>query len=57
LKNFSDYEMERIARSAFENLISKKNVSVIEDMECERYKIDGEKACLFVVGTGPQHFT
>jgi hypothetical protein len=57
LKNFSDYEMERIARSAFENLISKKNVSVIEDMECERYKIDGEKACLFVVGTGPQHLT
>lgn len=49
---FSDSEIENLARSSFNDLVIKENATLIRDIECDSYQIDGRKACSYIISTG-----
>jgi hypothetical protein len=48
----SDIEMEAMANEGFAHALRSENGTVVQDIECEKYKVDGNKACSYVIGIG-----
>ena len=47
--------MEAMASEGFAQALLKENRTVVQDIECEKYSVDGNKACSYILGIGPFH--
>jgi hypothetical protein len=47
----SDEDLKSVTEDAFAANIIMRNGTVVQDIECERYRIDGNRACSFVIST------
>ena len=48
----SDIEMEAMASEGFAQALLKEKGTVVQDIECEKYSVDGNKACSYILGIG-----
>jgi hypothetical protein len=46
----SDMKMKSMADEGFVQTLIQQNGTIIQDIECERYMVDGSKACSYVLG-------
>jgi hypothetical protein len=46
----SDAQMESMADEGFIHMLTQENGTIIKDMECNKYKVEGSKACSYVIG-------
>ena len=46
----SDAQMESLAEEGFTRALMQQNGTIVQDIECDRYKVVGNKACSYIIG-------